>query len=135
MTSTEFTINENASAEWLRGLAADCVGVYAAPADHAAATIAVLRAALNLAGGDASADRLAVLEAENAKLASEGRGGVALLARMIEQRDKAEAERETALLGLVESQDYAKTEYLQREKLEAENALFYSELVKLRGML
>ena len=65
MTAATFTLHEHDTAQRLYGHAQWYVRQYCNPADHAAATIAVLRQALTLAGGDASADRLAVLEAEH----------------------------------------------------------------------
>ena len=71
MTAATFTLHEHDTAQRLYGHAQWYVRQYCKPADHAAATIAVLRAALELAGGSTPLDRLAVLEAEHAEMYQE----------------------------------------------------------------
>lgn len=69
--SEAFTTNENGAAVYLCDQATLAVSVYAGAGDLAAARVAVLRKALELAGGACNLDRLAVLETEHASLYSE----------------------------------------------------------------
>ena len=62
-----YTQREQLAAECVAELAAVHTVQYATPEDQPAAVVAVLRAALELAGGRCNLDRLAVLEREHAE--------------------------------------------------------------------
>ena len=69
--SERFTSCETEAAIYLFNQAIVAVRSYSAPDDRAAAQVAVLRAAIALAGGSCDLDRLAVLEREHAEMYSE----------------------------------------------------------------